>query len=111
MQAFGPLLEQTVSFDAVQADETTLFAPEHVEQAAQGAVPDEDQVEPATQAAGAPQTVFEVTVQADVTALFAPEHVEQAAQGAVPADDQVEPATQDTAGTHAFADVLPAGDV
>jgi hypothetical protein len=106
----GPLLEQTVSAAAVQADVTTAF-PEQVAQAVQGAVPALDHVEPATQVAGAPQTVFDVAVQTDVTTLFAPEQVEQAVQGAIPAEDQVEPATQDTAGTHALMDVLPGGDV
>ena len=106
----GPLLEQTVSAVAVQADVTTLLAAQ-VAQAVQGAVPAVDQVDPATQAAGAPQTVFDVAVQADVTTLFAPEQVEQAVQGAIPAEDQVEPATQDTAGTQALMDVLPTGDV
>ena len=106
----GPLLEQTVSAVAVQADVTTAF-PAQVAQAVQGAVPAVDQVDPATQAAGAPQTVFDVAVQADVTTLFAPEQVAQAVQGAIPAEDQVEPATQDTAGTQALMDVLPTGDV
>ena len=88
--AGGP---QTVFAVVVQADVTTLFAPEHVVHAAQGAVPELDHVEPATQDAGADEhTVFEVIVQAVATA---PEHVVQAVQGALPELDHVEPATQD----------------
>jgi len=88
--AGGP---QTVFAVVVQADVTTLFAPEHVAQAVQGAVPALDHVEPATQDAGADaQTVSAVTLQVVVTA---PEHVAQAVQGAVPELDHVEPATQD----------------
>ena len=94
-QEVGPVGgPQTVFAVVVQADVTKLFAPEHVVHAVQGAVPELDHVEPATQDAGADaQTVFDVAVQAVVTA---PEHVAQAAQGAVPALDHVEPATQDT---------------
>jgi len=74
----------------VQAEVTTLFAPEHVVHAAQGAVPELDQSVPAVHAAGADaQTVFAVAVQAVVTA---PEHVVHAAQGAVPELDQSVPA-------------------
>ena len=88
--AGGP---QTVFAVVVQADVTTLFAPEHVVHAVQGAVPELDHVEPATQDAGADaHTVSAVTLQAVVTA---PEQVVQAVQGAVPALDHVEPATQD----------------
>ena len=88
--AGGP---QTVFAVVVQADVTTLFAPEHVAQAVQGAVPELDHVEPETQAAGADaHTVSAVTLQAVVTA---PEHVVQDVQGAVPELDHVEPETQD----------------
>ncbi len=88
--AGGP---QTVFAVVVQADVTTLFAPEHVVHAAQGAVPALDHVEPATQDAGADaHTVSAVAIQAVVTE---PEHAVHAAQGAVPALDHVEPATQD----------------
>ena len=54
---------------AVQVVETTLLGPEHVEQAEQGDVPEDDQVEPATQAFGpaVEQIVFEVFVQAEET--------------------------------------------
>jgi hypothetical protein len=108
---------QTASDVTEQVVETTRLGPVQVEQAVHGAVPDDDHVEPAEQEDGpegvvlAEQTVSAVTVQADETTLFAPEQVEQAVQGAVPAVDQVDPATHDTAGTQAFADVLPTGDV
>jgi hypothetical protein len=69
-QAEGPegvvLLEQTVSEVTVQAEETTLFAPEHVEQAAQGAVPADDQVEPATQDTAATHALTDVLPAGDV---------------------------------------------
>jgi hypothetical protein len=88
--AGGP---QTVFAVVVQADVTTLFAPEHVVHAVQGELPELDHVEPATQDAGADaHTVFEVAVQAVVTA---PEHVVQAVQGTLPELDHVDPATQD----------------
>jgi len=83
------------------------FGPEHVEQALQGAEPDEDQVEPATHALGpaVEQIVFEVFVQAEVTILFGG-HVEHPPQGAVPVDDQVEPAIQDAGGPQTVSDVV-----
>jgi hypothetical protein len=46
-----PQIESEV---AEQVVETIRLGPEQVEQAAQGAVPDDDQVEPATQAADPP---------------------------------------------------------
>ena len=69
---------------------TTLFAPEQVAQAVQGAVPELDQSVPGVHAEGVDaHTVLAVAVQAEVTA---PEQVAQGVQGAVPADDQSVPA-------------------
>ena len=104
-----PQMESALTLQVV---ETIRLGPGQVEQAVQGADPDEDQVEPATHELGPllEQTVSAVAVQADVTTLLAAQ-VAQAVQGAVPAVDQVDPATHDTAGTQAFADVLPTGDV
>ena len=77
----------------VHAAEKYLLA-SHVGHGVQGALPDAENVEPATQAVW--QTVSVVWVQAVLTPAAHVESTAQVSQGAVPVAENVDPATQAT---------------